>query len=77
MSFNQNTDVFVSVSVNLKCQILLQGISDVTKIDIYYVVTIGNSEKKSSLIQLQISFYNEDYGSLLKWLKETKIITKT
>ena len=45
MSFNQNTDIFVSVSAKLKCQILFQGISDATKIDI---------------IQLNISFYNED-----------------
>ena len=27
--------------------------------------------EKSSLIQLHISFHNEDEGCLLKWLKET------
>ena len=70
MSFSENTDVFVSVSAKLKCQILFQGISDATKVIIYHAVNIGISEKKSSLIWLHISFHNEDLRSL-KWLKET------
>ena len=60
MNFSWNLNVFVSVSAKLKCQILFQGISDASKIDIYPATTNGNSEKKSSLIQLHISFYNED-----------------
>ena len=60
MSFTWNTDVFVSVSAKLKCKILFQGISDATKVDIYCAVTIRNLERKSSLIQLHISFNNED-----------------
>ena len=71
MSFSWNTDVFVSVSAKLKCQILLQGMCNAIKIDIYYAVIIRNSEKKGSLIQLHMSFYNEDEGGLLKWSKET------
>ena len=60
MSFSQNIDVFLSVSVKLKCQILFQVISDATKIVLYQAVTIGNPEKKSSLMWRYISFYNED-----------------
>ena len=55
----------------MKCQILLQGMCNAIKIDIYYAVINRNSEKKGSLIQLPMSFYNEDEGGLLKWLKET------
>ena len=60
MTFRSNTDIFVSVSAKLKCQILFQGISDAIKIDIYHSVTIGNFEKKSFFIQLHVSFYEED-----------------
>ena len=60
----------ILVSPKLKWQILLQRIFDVTNICIYHAATIEKSEKKSSLIQFHISPDNEDYGGLLKCLKE-------
>ena len=60
MSFSQNAHLFVLVSTKLKCQILSQAISDATKIDIYHAMTLEIQREKSSLIQLHISFYNED-----------------
>ena len=58
MSFSWNTDVFVLASTKLKCQILFRGISDATKIGIYYAVAIENLERKKFLNS--VLFYNED-----------------
>ena len=52
--------IFVLVSAKCKCQILLQGIFDATKIDIYHAVTIENSEKKMFFIKFYLTPYNED-----------------
>ena len=55
MIFSKITDVFVLVSAKFKCQILIQGIFDVSNSDIYHAETIG---KKSFLIQLHIFLYD-------------------
>ena len=52
--------IFVLVSAKCKCQILLQGIFDATKIDKYHAVTIENSEKKIFFIKFHLTPYNED-----------------
>ena len=49
MSLSENTDAFALVSTKLKYQILFQGISDATKIGLYYSVAIEISESKKSL----------------------------
>ena len=49
MSFSQNTDVFVSFSTKLMCQILLQGISDSTNF-----VKNKKSRKICFLIQFHV-----------------------
>ena len=66
---------FGLVSANLKCQILFQGISDVTKI----VISCCNHWKfreKRSLMWLHISFYNEDYKEVFKVVKKNTFLWK-
>ena len=63
--------------VKMKCQILFQGISDTIKIVIYYIVTIGSSEKKvpwsgfifhfiMKMVKRNISFYERKKKLLQK-----------
>ena len=46
MSLTENTDVFAFVSAKLRCHVLFEEISDPTKVDLYHVVAIENSESK-------------------------------
>ena len=54
MSLSQNNDILVLLSAKFKSWILLQEISDATKIGIYYAVTIKVSKENNSLVQFPI-----------------------
>ena len=60
----------------LKCQILLQGISDATNIVIYHAVTTEKSKKKSSLIQFHILFCSWNSFRHFKMIKRNKFLWK-
>ena len=49
MSLSENTDSFALASATLRCQVLFQGISDATKIGLYYAAAIENSKSKTFL----------------------------
>ena len=54
MSLSQNNDILVLLSAKFKSWILLQEISDATKIGIYYALTIKVSKENNSLVQFPI-----------------------